>query len=152
MHFILSIIMESKNSRCTTNLAQRHKFVRLWLGGNSARAIAEQTGASATTVCRWIRRWKNEGHVSLRHRRGRPRKDVRWNVFAGRTAVSSPVALWSPADFWRLRCPQPTDHRMSTSLDTCQKNKLSYIFPPYPLLCLGGILNKLGSANSGLGF
>lgn len=42
----------------------------------SLRAIARCTGASVTTVYRWIRRWQREGHVLTRTRGCKPRT---WN-------------------------------------------------------------------------
>lgn len=36
----------------------RAKIIWLWLRGTSARSISHQTGASLTTVYRWIHRWK----------------------------------------------------------------------------------------------
>ena len=46
-----------------TCLAQRRKFVFMWLGGKSIRTVARETGVSPSTVCRWINRWKQEGNV-----------------------------------------------------------------------------------------
>lgn len=60
----------------TTNLADRSRFVWMWSIGMSARSIAQETGASVTTICRWIRRWRKEGHINTRPRRGRPRKNT----------------------------------------------------------------------------
>lgn len=144
--------MELKRSYRTTDLAQRHRFVRLWLCGNSARSIAQQTGASATTVCRWIRRWKNEGHVNLRHHIGRPRKNVIWNEYSPCTSVSCPVVLWTPADLWCFRCSRLTNHRLSRSLGPCQRDKRSYILPSYEMFCFGSVLKTNDSAGGGLGF
>lgn len=132
--------MELKRSHRTTDLAQRHRFVRLWVSGNSARAIAQQTGASATTVCRWIRRWRNEGHVSLRHRKGRPREDAKWNHFARRTAAPCPAP---PPYMWHFRCPQLMDHRLSMRLWFNERHKHSYVLPSYSFLCLENVLNRL---------
>lgn len=42
----------------------RAKIIWLWLRGTSARSISHQTGASLTTVYRWIHRWK-ESKMSL---------------------------------------------------------------------------------------
>lgn len=36
----------------------RDKIIWLWLRGISARSISHQTGASLTTVYRWIHRWQ----------------------------------------------------------------------------------------------
>lgn len=57
-----------------TTLADRTRFVWLWRSGLSARNIAQESGTSVTTVCRWIRRWRREGNVATRPRSGRPRK------------------------------------------------------------------------------
>lgn len=56
-----------------TGLRERAEFVWLWVEGWSARAIAQHTGTSVTTVYRWIRRWQREGNVHDRPRSGRPR-------------------------------------------------------------------------------
>lgn len=55
----------------TTSLSDRCTFVKLWAEGMSARAIARTTGSSVTTVCKWITRWKKEGHVNLKPSKGR---------------------------------------------------------------------------------
>lgn len=57
-----------------TTLADRTRFVWLWRSGLSARTIAQESGTSVTTVCRWIKRWRREGTVAKRPRSGRPRK------------------------------------------------------------------------------
>lgn len=132
--------MELKRSHRTTELTERHRFVRLWMAGSSARAIAQQTGASATTVCRWIRRWKNEGHVSLRHRRGRPKKDMRWHVFPNRVTILRPLPLRPPAAYpWPLRCPARTE------LQLCQAAHVPCMLPRYSFLYLESVLNKIYS-------
>lgn len=54
-----------------TLVAARACIVWLWLDGASARAISRQTGASLSTVYRWVRRWQEEGTVETKpyHRR-----------------------------------------------------------------------------------
>lgn len=47
-------------------MAERARIVWLWLGGASARAISHQTGASLSTVYRWVRRWQEEGTVETK--------------------------------------------------------------------------------------
>lgn len=47
-------------------VAERARIVWLWLGGASARSVSQQTGASLSTVYRWIRRWQEEGSVRTR--------------------------------------------------------------------------------------
>ncbi|KAG7162339.1 putative Glutamate receptor-like 78, partial [Homarus americanus] len=54
----------------TTELADRTRFVRMWMDGESARTIAEKSGTSVTTVYRWIRRWQQKGNVNTMPRRG----------------------------------------------------------------------------------
>lgn len=56
---------------------ERASFVWMWVSGMSLRAIARQTGASVTTVYRWIRRWQREGHVFTRTRGCKQRA---WNT------------------------------------------------------------------------
>lgn len=64
--------MERQRPGRPTALEERARFVVMWVGGMSARAIAQATGASTTTVSKWIRRWKRDGNVSTRPRPGRP--------------------------------------------------------------------------------
>ncbi|KAK3886252.1 hypothetical protein Pcinc_009585 [Petrolisthes cinctipes] len=47
-------------------IAERAKIVWLSLKGASARTVSQQTGASLSTVYRWIRRWQEEGSVRTR--------------------------------------------------------------------------------------
>lgn len=60
-------------------LAERTWIVWMWLEGSSARSISQQTGASLSTVYRWVRRWQDEGSVATRpyHRR---LKKVPWTA------------------------------------------------------------------------
>lgn len=76
-----------------TTLAERNRFVWLWRNGLSSGAIAQKTGTSITTVCRWLRRWRLEGHVHTKPRRGRPRKEgllgtislhTEWNLLSNK--------------------------------------------------------------------
>lgn len=46
--------------------ADRIKIILLWVIGLPARIISLYTGTSIRTVSRWIRRWKEEGHVEAR--------------------------------------------------------------------------------------
>lgn len=45
----------------------------MWVCGIPVRTIARDTHISVTTVYRWIRRWRKEGHVNTKPRSGRPR-------------------------------------------------------------------------------
>lgn len=65
--------MESRRLNQPTDFADRTHFVLMWMAGMSSRAIARETGKSVTTVCRWIRRWKQDGNVNTKPRCGRPR-------------------------------------------------------------------------------
>lgn len=56
-------------------MAERARIVWLWLGGASARAISHQTGASLSTVYRWVLRWQEEGTVETKPYYRRLRKD-----------------------------------------------------------------------------
>lgn len=64
-------VMERRPSYKKTMMAERERFVWMWLGGLSYRAIAQWTGASATTVQRWVSRWQREG--DLRSKKIKPR-------------------------------------------------------------------------------
>lgn len=70
--------MESRMSNSPAVMAERAKIVLLWLGGSSARSISQQTGASLSTVYRWIHRWQEEGSVETKPYQRRLRK-VQWN-------------------------------------------------------------------------
>lgn len=52
-----------RRSHRKTVIADRRKFVRMWMGGFSFRTIAEILGTSATTVSRWVRRWQREANL-----------------------------------------------------------------------------------------
>lgn len=72
--------MECPKLLTHTILADRIRFVQLWAGGMSARDIALVTGASMTTVYRWIHRWQREGNVYTRRHRHKPRLSRKANV------------------------------------------------------------------------
>lgn len=63
--------MEGRQPCKTTDTTQRARMVWMWVGGQSARSIARETGASVSTVYRWIRRWEQEGNVHTRPRVGK---------------------------------------------------------------------------------
>lgn len=52
-------------------LDKRAMLVWMWMNGLSACAIAKCMDTSISTVYRWIRRWRHEGNVENRPRRGR---------------------------------------------------------------------------------
>lgn len=58
-------------------MAERMRFVLRWQNGQSARVIAEESGTSVATVCRWLRRWKNEGNINTKNKSGRPRQRMK---------------------------------------------------------------------------
>lgn len=58
--------MDEGISNTPAVVAERARIVWLWLGGASARSVSQQTGASLSTVYRWIRRWQEEGSVRTR--------------------------------------------------------------------------------------
>ncbi|KAG7177467.1 putative variant ionotropic glutamate receptor-like 21 [Homarus americanus] len=58
--------MEKHITRQRLYLKARIKIVWMWLGGMSVRDISDESGASVSTVYRWIRRWQKEGTVSTR--------------------------------------------------------------------------------------
>lgn len=72
--------MECKRRLKPTTLAERVHFVWLWMDGVPSRTIAQQTGISVTTVCRWIKRWQEEGTVNTRSRRGKPLRKAEDNI------------------------------------------------------------------------
>ncbi|KAG7168087.1 putative Glutamate receptor-like 82 [Homarus americanus] len=56
----------------TTAVEDRVRFVWMWVGGKSLRAIARETGASVPTVYRWVHRWQQEGNVNTKTRGHKP--------------------------------------------------------------------------------
>lgn len=138
--------MELKRSHRTTELSQRRKFIQLWLAGSSARGIAQQTGASATTVCRWIRRWKSEGHINLRHRKGRPTRNVTWDTFNNRSNVIRPLPLQPITNPWSFGCLSLLDQRLTFDLN--KRKHVPNMLPGYPVLFFGIVLNKLSGVHN----
>ncbi|KAK4310310.1 hypothetical protein Pmani_018129 [Petrolisthes manimaculis] len=65
-------IMEQRRIFRLTALSERAKFVSMWVEGKTTRNIARELDVSASTVSRWIKRWKTEGNVNTRPRLGRP--------------------------------------------------------------------------------
>lgn len=63
--------MVMKNAHRRTIMADRLVMVWMWLNGASARGISSHTGASISTVYRWIRRWHDEGTLQTRPYCGR---------------------------------------------------------------------------------
>ncbi|KAK4329326.1 hypothetical protein Pmani_000360 [Petrolisthes manimaculis] len=64
--------MEQRRIFRLTALSERAKFVSMWVEGKTTRNIAIELDVSASTVSRWIKRWKTEGNVNTRPRLGRP--------------------------------------------------------------------------------
>lgn len=54
------------HNQMRTMKGDRIKIIWLWLIGLPTRIISLYTGTSIRTVSRWIRRWKEEGHVESR--------------------------------------------------------------------------------------
>lgn len=71
IHYFLQNFMEMKNAHSRTIMADRLVMVWMWLNGASARRISSHTGASVSTVYRWIRRWNDEGTLETRPYCGR---------------------------------------------------------------------------------
>lgn len=93
-------LMDIHRLHQTTSFADRFRFVWMWSGGMSARAISLETGASVTTICRWIRRWRKEGHVNTRPRKGRPQKNAlsAKNIHSYNSSCQSDVSNAGVAD------------------------------------------------------
>ncbi|XP_071540828.1 glutamate receptor 4-like [Panulirus ornatus] len=84
-----------------TSADDRAQFVLMWVEGVSARDIAVETGASVSTVYRWIRRWQRDGSISTRRRRCVSRMITQIKVPRNTRATNSPLP--------------------NTSMDTCRK-------------------------------
>lgn len=50
---------------------ERLQILYMWLAGMRCNAISLTTGRSRSSVCRWVNRWKNEGHINSRPRNRR---------------------------------------------------------------------------------
>lgn len=74
MDTVLPRIMRQWKAQKKTLVSEKLRMVSMWLEGKSLRNIARHTGRSSATVYRWISRWRAEGHVNSRRRRGRPPK------------------------------------------------------------------------------
>lgn len=59
-------------------MTERARIVWLWLGGGSVRSISQQTGASLSTVCRWIRRCQGRNSIKLRQVLLRGKRNPWW--------------------------------------------------------------------------
>lgn len=57
--------------------SRRSRIVMLWVAGLTTREVSEQTGASVSTVHRWVRRWQDTGTVRAKPISGRPTIGVR---------------------------------------------------------------------------
>lgn len=69
----MPITMEQRMLKKPLPLSEKVRLITMWMAGMTCNAIAVETGRSSRTVCRWINRWRQEGHVNTRPRRGRPR-------------------------------------------------------------------------------
>lgn len=67
----------------------RARIVWMWLTGMSAREISLYTGASVSTVYRWVHRWNEERTLEERPNRGRPRKKVMKNNHVNKFVLRS---------------------------------------------------------------
>lgn len=76
MNNILRHVMENRKPKKPIHHSEKLTLVHMWVRGMTCNAIAKDTGRSPATVCRWINRWKEEGHVNARPRSGRPRQAV----------------------------------------------------------------------------
>ncbi|KAK4325080.1 hypothetical protein Pmani_004236 [Petrolisthes manimaculis] len=89
--------MWRKGTNIASVLFKRARIVQLWQKGMAVRNISRKTGASVTTVYRWIRRWKEEGTLKTKRYRRRPRAAA-WQREVG-TAASSSTVFVKP-DYW----------------------------------------------------
>lgn len=79
----------------------RTKLVAMWLRGMSCSAIARDTGISTTTVCRWINRWRLEGHVNARHRPETSKTLTPQNLYSDAALASVWYGGFGPStSFW----------------------------------------------------
>lgn len=61
------------DTRAASVIARRVAIVHMWQNGIPVRNISSRTGASVTTVYRWVRRWQEEGTVQTKAYRRKPR-------------------------------------------------------------------------------
>lgn len=94
--------MEQRRRFKTTTLAERANLVWMWVEGVPTRMIAQETGISVTTICRWVKRWQREGNVHTRRKRGRPRV-----IFEKKTANVGTTSYRFPASTTNSAAPTP---------------------------------------------
>ncbi|KAG7162331.1 putative variant ionotropic glutamate receptor-like 5, partial [Homarus americanus] len=91
-------IMGRRHRMRQTALNERARIIRLWVDGTSARAIAQTTGTSASTVYRWIHRWEQEGSINTKSRIRRSTYKKRCNLGTLTSTEIMPPLLASPVD------------------------------------------------------
>lgn len=69
---LIVLKMDLPRARKHISYFEKLIIVNMWLSGRSCNAISKSTGRSSTAVCRWINRWKLEGHINRRSCSGRP--------------------------------------------------------------------------------
>lgn len=118
-----------------TALGDRAKFIWLWVKGNSARSIAKETGASVTTVYRWIRRWRHGGVIENKPRCGRPRVTSKEEDFAIlRTACArSQLSSINIKSHLNLRCSSKTVLRRIREREILKIKLLNH--SAFPIYC-----------------
>lgn len=108
-------------------LVKRARIVQLWQKGTAVRTISRKTGASVTTVYRWIRRWQEEGTLKTRPYRKRPRAAT-WQreVAIAASSLSSTYSVklnnwdWSAhLCYSRLLNPYPSTRQLHSLLSIC---------------------------------
>lgn len=121
--------MDRRRTNSQAVVAERSKIVLLWMGGTSAKLISKQTGASLSTVYRWIRRWQDEGSVKTRpyHRKLRSTSWTCERSIIPRNMEKSPWRLSSSANF-----PEPattlTSRRASSFYISKYSSHLPFIY------------------------
>lgn len=94
MENFLTQNLEQRQLKKHISHPEKLEILNLWLRGKSCTEISRQTGRNSTTVCRWINRWKYEGHINRRFSPVRPP-----------TCTYQPSHMEAPQMFQRKRIP-----------------------------------------------
>lgn len=126
--------MELRRLNQPTDFAERTHFVLMWMAGMSSRAIARETGKSVTTVCRWIRRWRQNGNVNTRPRCGRPRTSERRKaVQSVQTSPQQPVVEPQTDGLCHLSCCRPGSENYYYPLSEAHYCNVMALLPQTPV-------------------
>lgn len=93
---------------------ERVRIVWMWLDGMSVKETAHLTGASVSTVYRWIRRWREEGTVESKKYHG-GRHSTSWKEMMSVTTMNQTPKLNVYHPLLMYPNPKAVDHNIQES-------------------------------------